>query len=175
MLGRVVVLIALVEPSLLRTAGLPLGAMMVASLVGLAMLFRRPAEGTKDGELELSNPFDLWSAIKVTLMFAIVLLATKGASAQLGDQGLYLAAALGGTTDVDAVTISTATLASTQSVGALAATVAIVFGIAVNTLVKTGLATGIGGMVLGKRVGVVAGLVLVSGGVALAATAGLFK
>jgi uncharacterized membrane protein (DUF4010 family) len=173
MLGRVVVLIVLVEPSLLRTAGLPIGAMIVASLIGLAMMFRRPAEGVKDGELVLDNPFDLFSAVKVTLMFGAVLLATKGASHYLGDQGLYLASALGGTTDVDAVTLSTARLATTASVGHLVATTSILIGIAVNTLVKTGLATGIGGAVLGRRVAVVAALVLVSGGVALAATAGL--
>ena len=169
MLGRVVVLIAIVEPSLLRIAGVPLAAMIVASLVGLALLFRKPTEGA--GELELTNPFDLWNAVKVTLMFGVVLLATKGATVYLGDRGLYLASAIGGTTDVDAVTLSSARLA--ESVGELVAATSILIGIAVNTLVKAGLATGIGGAALGRRVAVIAALVLVSGGVALAVTAGL--
>ena len=53
------------------------------------------------------------------------------------------------------------------------AVVSITIAIAVNTIVKAGLATGIGGAVLGRRVTVVGSLVIVSGGLALAATAGL--
>lgn len=171
MLGRVGVLVALVDPSLLRTLAIPLGAMIAASLLGLLLTFRRTE--AHQGELELKNPFELGSAIKVSLVFGLVLLATKGATVYLGDQGLYLAAALAGTTDVDAVTLSTARLAHDDSVGPLVAAIAISIAIAVNTLVKTGLAAGVGGAVLGKRAGLVAGLVIVAGGVGLAVAAGL--
>jgi uncharacterized membrane protein (DUF4010 family) len=143
--------------------------MMVAMLVGLLLVFRRGGEA---GELDLKNPFELGSAIKVTVIFALVLFAMKAAQKYAGDQGLYLASALGGTTDVDAVTLSTAHLAK-ESVDALTATVAIVIAIGVNTIVKTGLALGIGGWVLGKRVALVGALVLVAGGAGLAATAAL--
>jgi uncharacterized membrane protein (DUF4010 family) len=171
MLGRVGVLVAIVEPGLLGTLGVPLGAMILASLVGLVLTFRR-SDGN-EAKLELSNPFELGSAIKVTLMFAAVLIATKGATEYLGSRGLYLASALGGTTDVDAVTLSSARLAATNSITHVVATISIVIGIGVNTLVKTGMAAFIGGSPLGRRVAVVAGLVLVAGGVTLAAAAGL--
>lgn len=171
MLGRVGVLVALIDPALLKTLALPLGAMVVAALVGLLLTFRR--NGGDDAKVELTNPFELGSAIKVTLMFAVVLLATKAANQYLGDQGLYLASALGGTTDVDAVTVSTTKLAGQDLVGAVAATTAIAIAIAVNTLVKTGLAAGIGGAPLGKRIGLVGALVVLSGGAALAVTAGI--
>jgi len=171
MLGRVGVLVVLVDPPLLRPLALPLIAMMVASLIGLAITFRKTEN--VESTLELSNPFDLGSAIKVTLMFAIVLLATKAATVYLGDQGLYLASALSGTTDVDAVTVSSSKLASNESVGALVATTSILIAVGVNTIVKLGLAAGIGGRKLGSRVGLVAALVLVSGGISLAITAGL--
>jgi len=171
MVGRVGVLVALVYPALLRTMLVSLIAMMVASLIGLAVTFRKsePIES----ELELSNPFDLGNAIKVTLMFALVLEATKAANHYLGDQGLYLASALSGTTDVDAVTVSSSNLASNSDVSNLVATASILIAVGVNTLVKLGLAAGIGGATLGRRVGVVAALVLVSGAIALAVTAGL--
>ncbi len=169
MLGRVGVLVALVDPSLLRTLGIPLAAMIVASLGGLLLTFRRT--GDQEVALELTNPFELGSAVKVSLMFGLVLLATKGANHYLGDQGLYLASALGGTTDVDAVTLSTARLANDGAATPIVATVAIAIAIAANTIVKTCLAGGIGGWVLGRRVGVVGFLVIAAGAVALAVTA----
>ena len=85
-------------------------------------------------------------------------------------------AALGGTTDVDAVTLSSARLAGKTASGGtsqMSATIAIVIAIAVNTVVKTGLAIGIGRWVLGKRVALIGALVIVAGAAGLAATAGL--
>jgi uncharacterized membrane protein (DUF4010 family) len=169
MLGRVGVLVALAAPALLRTLAVPLVAMMVASLVGLLLTFRR-----SDGEetaLELENPFELGSAVKVTLMFGVVLLATKAATVYLGDQGLYLTSALAGTTDVDAITLSSARLANDASIAAIVATVAIVIAVAANTIVKTALAGGIGGWGLGRRVALVGALVIAAGGIALGAAA----
>ncbi len=170
MLGRVGVLVALIDPELLKLLAFPLAAMIGAALLGLALTFRRGAGG--EPKTELTNPFELGSAVKVTLMFGLVLLVTKGATHYLGDRGLYLAAALSGTTDVDAVTLSTAKLHGSQISG-LVATTAIYIGIAVNTVVKTGLAAGIGGAPLGKRIGVVGAMTVVAGGVALAVAAGI--
>ena len=159
MLGRVAVLTALIQPALLRPLALPLGAMLAATLVGFALTFRR--HGSETPRPELKNPFDLGSAIKVTAVFAIVLLASRAAIEYVGDRGLYLAAALGGTTDVDAVTVSTAKLAKT-AIETNVAIAAICIGIAVNTLVKTSLAFGIGGSALGKRVALTGALVTVA-------------
>jgi hypothetical protein len=101
MLGRVAVLVALIDAELLQLLAFPLVAMILAALVGLALTFHRNA-GQEPSKTELTNPFELGSAIKVSLMFALVLVVTKGAIHYLGDRGLYLAAALSGTTDVDA-------------------------------------------------------------------------
>jgi len=171
MLGRVVVLVGIVDPELLATLAVPVGAMIVAALLGLLLTFRRiPDHPT--AELDLKNPFELGSAIKVTFVFAIVLLAMKAAQVYAGAQGLYLASALGGTTDVDAVTLSSARLAK-EGLEPLTSTISILIAIAVNTVVKTGLAIGVGGWVLGKRVVLVGVLVIVAGAVALGLTAGL--
>ncbi|MBA3392275.1 MAG: MgtC/SapB family protein [Deltaproteobacteria bacterium] len=168
MLARVAVLVALIYPELLRTLAIPLGAMIGAALLGLLVTFRRSDdEATR---LELKNPFELGSAIKVTLVFALVLLAMKAAQVYAGDQGIFLASALGGTTDVDAVTLSSAKLAK-GGLAPLTATIAIAIAIAVNTIVKTGLAIGVGGMALGKRVMLVGVLVIAAGAGALVATA----
>jgi uncharacterized membrane protein (DUF4010 family) len=170
MLGRVAVLVAIVDPALLRMLAIPLGAMTIAALAGLALTFRRA--GDDPAELELKNPFDLGNAIKVTLVFAAVLLASKAATEYLGSSGLYLTSALAGTTDVDAATLSSAQLAR-DGLDAVTATVAILLAIAVNTAVKAGLAAGIGGAALGKRMILVGGLILGAGAAGLTAGAAL--
>jgi uncharacterized membrane protein (DUF4010 family) len=170
MLGRVVVLVAIITPSLLRTLAIPLGATALAALAGLALTFRR--EGGAPAEVELKNPFELGSAVKVTLVFAAVLIASRAATEYLGQRGLYLTAAVAGITDVDAVTVSSAQLAR-DGVSAITATVAILIAVGVNTVVKTALAAGIGGRALGKRMALVGGLILVAGVVGLAAGSAL--
>ncbi len=170
MLGRVAVLVAIVHAPLLRTLAVPLGAMIAAALVGLALTFHRTE--ADPGQLELENPFELGSAIKVTLAFGLVLLATKAATQYLGPRGLYLASALAGTTDVDAITLSSAELAE-GGLDEHPATRAIVIAIAVNTVVKASLAAIVGGAVLGRRAAVVGALVIVAGAIGLAASAGL--
>jgi len=168
MLGRVGVVVGVLEPSLLRTLGLPLGLLIAATLVGLALTFRR---GTAEAaELQLANPFELGSAIKVTLLFGVVLLATKAATEYLGTQGLYLASALSGTTDVDAVTLSSIKL-SRGSVGDDVATIAIVIAIGMNTIVKAIMAGSIGGRELGKRMVLTAGLIVAAAAASIAVTA----
>ncbi|MBL9016349.1 MAG: MgtC/SapB family protein [Myxococcales bacterium] len=159
MLARVAVVVALINPALLRSLGPPLGAMLAASLLGFALTFRR--DGGEAPKTDLKNPFELGSAIKVTLMFGLVLLASRAAIEYVGDRGLYLAAGLGGTTDVDAVTVSTAKL-SEGAIGHPVAVIAISIAVAVNTMVKAGLAIGIGGSALGKRVGLTGGLVVIA-------------
>jgi uncharacterized membrane protein (DUF4010 family) len=159
--------IALIAPDLLPSLAVPLGAMALAAINGRLITFRR---GDGAEPLELKNPFELSSAIKISLMFGVVLLATKAATVYLGSRGLYLASAASGTTDVDAVTLSTAKLAQ----GGLSATVAvtsITIAIAANTIVKTILAWSIGTSALGKRVAVTGALIIVAGAVALAVTA----
>lgn len=167
MLGRVGVVVALIQPALLRTLGIPLGAMLGATLVGFALTFRR--DGEAQSALELKNPFELASAVKVSLVFGAVLLVSRAAIEYVGDQGLYLASALGGTTDVDAVTISSAKLATSQ-ISPETATISISIGIVVNTAVKAGMAIAVGGKALGKRVALTGALVLVAAGIGIAIT-----
>lgn len=172
MLGRVAVLSALVYPPLLGALALPLGAMILASLAGLLLTFRR--DGAEPGEagekIELKNPFELGSAIKVAFVFGLVQLASKAATVYLGKSGLYLTSALAGVTDVDAITLSSANLAKGGLEAATAAT-AIAIAIGVNTVAKAALAAVVGGGALGRRAILIGGLVLVAGAAGVAGVA----
>ncbi|HTL38090.1 MAG TPA: MgtC/SapB family protein [Kofleriaceae bacterium] len=161
MLVRVGVLVALINPSLLSKLLIPLGAAAVGAILGGVLMYRR-SEETKVQEVGVKNPFELGTAIRFGIVFAIILFAIKAAKDYFGDAGLYLAAALGGTTDVDAVTLSTAKHATA---GEIASVVAIMIATVSNTIVKSSLALGIGGARLGKRAFVIGGLI-VAGAVA---------
>src|SRR5262249_57164739 len=82
------------------------------------------------------NPFELRQAIEFGLLFGVVTFVAKAAQVYLGKAGLYLAGALAGLTDVDAITLSMANLgaADLASVGPAATT--IVIAAVANTLVK---------------------------------------
>jgi uncharacterized membrane protein (DUF4010 family) len=168
MLCRVAVLTVLVHPPLLGALALPLGAMVAASLAGLLLTFRRA--GAEPAEIELKNPFELGSAIKVAFVFGLVLLATKAATVYLGRSGLYLTSGLAGITDVDAVTLSSAGLAK-DGLDTAAAATAIAIAIGVNTVAKAALAAGVGGAALGRRAILIGGLVIVAGAAGTAAVA----
>src|SRR5262249_34434398 len=127
--------------------------------------FRRDHAATPEAA-NLKNPFELGNAIRFGLLFGLILLASKAASVYLGDRGLYAASAIAGATDVDAITLSTATL-SRNGVDTQVATFAILIAVAVNTAVKTGLAMSLGGSALGRRALVIGGLIVAGGIVGL--------
>lgn len=159
MFARVAVLVALVNNQMLSRIALPLAGGAAGAIVGGLLMYRRPADTTDAvGELGVRNPFELGSALRFGLAFAVILLATKAAKEYFGNQGLYIASLIGGTTDVDAVTLSTAKHAGADITPAV---IAITVAAISNTLVKSSLAFGIGGFVLGKRAFVIGGLIVV--------------
>ncbi len=93
--------------------------------------------------MQLRNPFSLTSAIKFAALFAAVLLVVADRATHAPETGLYYVAALAGTTDVDAITLSMAQYARTGS--ARSRPHAITIAALSNTIVKTGMV-----MVLGS-------------------------
>ncbi|HSD87610.1 MAG TPA: DUF4010 domain-containing protein [Kofleriaceae bacterium] len=159
MFVRVAVLVALVNVQLLPKLLAPLGGATAGAILGGLLMYRRPTESSvAAGDIGVKNPFELGSALRFGAAFAIILLATKAAKEYFGNQGLYIASLIGGSTDVDAVTLSTAKHAG----GEVTATViAIILAALSNTIVKSSLAAGIGGFVLGKRALVIGGLIII--------------
>lgn len=119
---------------------------------------------TKDSvELALQNPFSIGSAIKFAAIFAVVSFASKLALITIGEQGAYVAALLSGVADVDAITLSLSRLHQAGELDAGTAIGAIGLATAVNSIVKIGIATVVGGKKLGAAVGLGLGAALVVG------------
>lgn len=159
MLARVAVLVTLINANLLPYVAIPMGAAAAGAIVGGLLVYRR-TEGQAPSEVAVKNPFELGNAIRFGFMFAVILLVTRAAKQYLGDSGLYLAALVAGSTDVDAVTLSTA---KQVGIGLDAAAIAIVIATLSNTIVKSSLALAIGGRQLGKRALVVGALIVIGG------------
>jgi uncharacterized membrane protein (DUF4010 family) len=80
------------------------------------------------------------------LLYAVVLVVVAAAKKYFGNSGLYVAAALSGLTDVDAITLSSARLVSTSHLEAATAWRLILLGGLSNVVFKMGLV-----LVLGTR------------------------
>jgi uncharacterized membrane protein (DUF4010 family) len=138
---RIVAIAAVMYAPLVAPLLLSFGALTVVTL-GTAALFLRRAraqEPAAAGEIVLKNPFSLTAATKFGLLFAVVLLVVAGVERYSPGRGYYLVAALAGLTDVDAITLSMASVARNGGAPLATAAVALVVAALSNTLVKCGL------------------------------------
>lgn len=139
---RLLVLLGVVQPQLILAALVPLGTLfVVTTAAGLLLLLRQSDRGVQDPGL--SNPFELRSALQFALLFALVLLLARAAEVYLGDRGVYLAGALAGVTQLDAIVLSLAQQVG-QGLDPTVASRGLALAIASNSLFKIGLALGIG-------------------------------
>lgn len=163
---RVVVELAVVAPSLLLPVGPTMGAMTLGGVVFAVVLHRRSAHDGSAEEVTVRNPFELRSALQFGLFFAIVVFAVKAADAYLGERGLYLSALIAGTTDVDAITLSVASLAREGLDAQVAANAIFVAAIA-NTFTKIGIAAWLGRGRFARRVSLGLVIAMLAGALAL--------
>jgi uncharacterized membrane protein (DUF4010 family) len=166
-LVRVVVLVALVHPPLVGSLLVPFGAMLAVTVAAALVLLRRArstAPVTGPGVV-LRNPFSLLAAAKFGLLFALVLLLVTLVQQRFSVGGTYVVAALAGASDVDAVTLSMATLARGGEMVAAVAAGSILLAVLANTLVKCGVTAVLGGARL-RRAALLVTFVLVAVGLA---------
>lgn len=165
---RILVLVAVFQPSLVAPLAIPMGVMAGFGLAGAGVLWfptREAEEG--QGQLEgLDNPLELSAALAFGALLTVVLLAVQALREWMGSTGVYAAAALSGVTDVDALTISVSNLV-TDDLALTNGATAIFIAAAVNTVVKAGISLGVGGSALGIRVGLVYAVVIMAGAASL--------
>src|SRR5688572_10660976 len=120
---QVIAVIGIANSALLPTVLPPMGAIALAGLVTAGFMYLRQRKSSvAHDELVLHNPFELGSALKFGLLFAVVLFATKVAQIHLGHQGTYATGFLAGATDMDAITLSMANFSGHGLAPSIAAT-----------------------------------------------------
>jgi uncharacterized membrane protein (DUF4010 family) len=154
MFPRMLAIAAPVAAALVPPLALPLGLGGVAGFV-LAGWYMRHVGHEHGVEAQravvVHNPLELRTAIQFALLLAVILVGARGLKVWLGDGGLYLAAAAAGLADVNAITLSVATMYSRGEVSMPPAVGAILIAAAVNTLIRPVFAYAIAGPRLALR------------------------
>jgi uncharacterized membrane protein (DUF4010 family) len=139
MFFRVVLLVGAVDRGLVPRIAIAMLAFGLPSLAICALLWRRQRGPQTASVSAGANPFELGEAIRFGLLFGVITFVAKAAQVYLGDAGLYLAGAIAGLTDVDAIALSMAQLAHGDAASADPAARTIVIAVAANTLFKAGM------------------------------------
>jgi uncharacterized membrane protein (DUF4010 family) len=162
MFVRVVLLVAAVDRGLVPGIALAMASFGVPSLAICWLLWRRhrPAESATVSAGE--NPFELGEAIRFGLLFGVITFVAKAAQVYLGDAGLYIAGAIAGATDVDAIALSMSQLALADAAAAEAAERTIVIAVASNTIFKAGMVAFLAAPALRRVILGAAGVILAS-------------
>lgn len=140
---RILILTYAISPAVGRILGYP---MATAGLVGLAACLvlwyvqhKKLRDTEANHELEIKNPCELGFAMRFGVLFALILFVSKGAQVLIGTPGVYVSSALSGMADVDAITLSLASLAK-ETLSPEVAARGITLAAVCNTLVKAAIA-----------------------------------
>jgi uncharacterized membrane protein (DUF4010 family) len=168
MFFRVVVMTALISGQLGLRLAVAMGTLCAVSLGACFWLWRRRQAQARGEVKPGTNPFELGEAVKFGLLFGVVVFIAKAAQVYLGEAGLYLAAGIAGLSDVDAITLAIADLARSEAQSVEVAARAILIAALANTLVKSGIAAGLGSPELRRVTLPISGLLFVAGALAAA-------
>jgi len=158
MFGRVLIEVGVLNRQLLYLVWPPITAAGAVGLLYCIYLYLSQRTTEKDTQ-EFSNPFDLLSAIKFGLLYALILVVARAAQLYFGDTGVYISSLISGFADVDAITISLAQLSDAGTISMTVAAQSIVIATIANTIAKGAIVL-IGGAALLKR-SLVPGMLLV--------------
>ncbi|MBW2994833.1 MgtC/SapB family protein [Candidatus Woesearchaeota archaeon] len=134
MFFRVVFITYILNKELVLSLIIPLGAMALVGLFSVSYIWRGKIK--KIPKLKLSSPFTLVPALKFAVFYALVLFVTKAAQTFYGSSGVYVAAILAGLVDLNAITISMATLSLSGVIPVQTSVIAITFAILSNNFIK---------------------------------------
>ncbi len=165
MFPRLLLEIAVVKRELLIPVLLPLLLMTGIMLVGVFLLWQKQTRSNEE-KLPVTNPFQIKMALQFGLFLAVIMFLARAFMAWFGETGIYLVALVSGFADVDAITLSLASMAG-KDLTANTAVNGIIIAAIVNTLFKTMLALFIAGQQMLWKLLPVALAASVMGGISL--------
>jgi len=166
-LVRVLAIVAALNRALLPYVGPPLLAATVIA-VGFAfwsVYFRQEKKG-REPTLQVRNPFGFWSVFGFAFVLVAIILVGRFLGEMFGSAGAILGAVVLGLGDVNAVTVSMSRLAP-QPLTLQVASMAILVGVASNTLSKLAIGAVVGRGWFAAELAAVSAACLVVGCVAL--------
>ena len=171
MLPRTLVIVAIISPALAKALLLPLAITAVPGLAFIIWWWFARHHRTKTNEVDDSptvrNPLQLSTAIKFALLYSAIAFGVKALTESGHAGGTLPLSFVSGLTDMAAIALSMARNAADQSIPLRLATHAIVLAAISNSLLKAGLAIGLGSPQLRKLTALVLGLTAAAGAVAM--------
>jgi uncharacterized membrane protein (DUF4010 family) len=167
-LVRVAIEMAVVGHVAMLKAVVPLAVLIVSGL--FLCLFewlgsRKEAEAIS----QQTNPTELKSALVFGTLYAIILFAVAATKVHFERTGLFVVAALSGLTDMDAITLSTSRMVSAGRLTADTGWKVIISAVMANLIFKAALVAMLGDRKLFIRVAILFGILIIVGGVLIAA------
>ncbi len=151
--------IAVVQPDLLLAMAWPLAAGgAAASLYGLVFFLQSVKTPMRSESAETGRAFDLKTSIGFSVLLGVVMIASAGLNAWLGDAGILIGAAVSGFADAHATAASAASLMAAGKIEVGQAMHPILLGLTTNAVTKAVLAFNAGGLAFASKI--VPGLVL---------------
>lgn len=168
MLGRVAVLVGAVSLPLLSAVA-PWLALVAAP--GIVFAFRgwrhfSLPHSAGGAAAEVRNPLSLRFAVQFAVLYALIVLLVRWANDMFGGAGVGWASFFAGFTDIDAIALSISQMQKSGSIATGEAARAVIVAAGANSLLKAGLAAGLGSKTMRMPV-----LLVLGGTVSLAAVA----
>ncbi|MGH7960133.1 MAG: MgtC/SapB family protein [Opitutaceae bacterium] len=158
MLPRVLIATSLINREFSATLLVPFALMAVPGVCYALWISLRRRPPHTDGEApRLGNPLSLATAIKFAALYAVIAFLVKMVREQGWTEGMLPLSFVSGLTDMDAISLSIAREQGGEGATPGLATRAVVLAAVSNTLLKAGMATGLGSRGLKVRIGIVLG------------------
>ncbi len=159
---RVMIEISVVAPSSFRSFIYPLAAELLVMIILVVILFFRNRE-EKTKMPEQSNPAELKGALIFALLYGAISFTSAAVKDNFGDQALYIVSIISGLTDLDAITLSTAKMSEQNGLEPGLGWRLILVATLSNLVFKAGMAMVMGNRKLGRIVGILFGILIISG------------
>jgi uncharacterized membrane protein (DUF4010 family) len=164
---RILLLLYAINPVLAQSS-IPVLAVMTGAGLVFAYLLTQTGEGSApQPEFAGGNPFRLLPALKFGALFATILFLSKAGAATFGGQAVILTGVVGGSVDVDAVSVSVAELFGAGRVSGADALLAVFAALISNAVLKTVLAATSGSIRFALRVAAGFAVMFAAGGLTL--------
>ena len=163
MLPRVLIAVGLINREFALSLIVPFALMAMPGIAYAAWVWLRRHPQAKEGDTpEIGNPLSLSTAIKFAALYSGIAFLVKVVREQGWTQGMLPLSFVSGLTDMDAISLSIARDYTGNEPAALA-TRAVILAAVSNTLLKAGMAIGLGSPGLKVRIGLVLGATAVLG------------
>jgi uncharacterized membrane protein (DUF4010 family) len=161
-LVRVMIEISVVAPSSFRSFIYPLAAELLVMIILVVILFFQNRKEKTEMPAQ-NNPAELKGALIFALLYGAISFISAAVKENFNDQALYVVSIISGLTDLDAITLSTAKMTEEKGLETDLGWRLILVATLSNLVFKGGMAMVMGTRQLGRVLGILFGILIISG------------